>query len=180
MSNFLGFFPESILQVTLVSDSTTAFIKKIDYQYINFSILSFPNTLNSRNRKIFSSYPWGLRGAVEMYIDYEVSEYWIPVKNFENVFFNWKTEHSLHGTLRGPKLVTTPSSDICERHRLVAWYQNEWWPTHNIGLRLLLVVNGGGGTSQASWDVNGSIRVSRSLIFKDWITPIFKVSFKSW
>ncbi len=67
----------------------------------------------------------------------------IPVKNFES----WKCVFQLEKqfpivfiALRGPESAPTPSSDICERHMLVTWYQNGWRSNHNVGLRMLLVV----------------------------------------
>ncbi len=77
----------------------------------------------------------------------------IPVKNFEiwTCVFQWEKQFLIVFTaLRGPGLAPTPSSDICERHMLVTWYQIGWWPNQNIGLRMLWVAGVGAGTSQVS------------------------------
>ncbi len=81
----------------------------------------------------------------------------IPVKNFEL----WKCVFQLEKqfpivfiALRGPEPAPT-SSDICERHMLVTWYQNGWRSNHNVGLRMLLV-NGAGSTPELAGEAYNS------------------------
>jgi hypothetical protein len=91
----------------------------------------------------------GRGGIVE--VD-EAKDYEVPGSNTGQELWNINIEilisNSLHGAAR--------SGNICERHMLVIRYQNGWRSNHNVELRMLLVVGAGGGTSQASRDVNGS------------------------
>jgi hypothetical protein len=51
----------------------------------------------------------------------------IPVTNFEiwKCVFEWEKQCPIvFIALRSPEPAPTPSSDICERHTLVTWYQN--------------------------------------------------------
>ncbi len=96
----------------------------------------------------------------------------IPVKNFElwKCVFQLEKQFSIvFIALRGPEPAPTPSSDICERHMLVTWYQNGWRSNHNVGLRMLLVVGAGGGTSQVSKGCQRLInRVSSRETYNSW------------
>jgi hypothetical protein len=87
----------------------------------------------------------------------EAEDYEAPGSNPGQELWNMKMCFSIRKAISNSLLCAArfgtgppPSSDICERHRLVTWYQNGWRSNHNVGLRMLLVVGAGGGTSQAS------------------------------
>ncbi len=112
--------------------------------------------------KIFIGSWWGdyLRSAEE--VD-EAEDYEAPGSNPGQKLWNMKMcfsikkaiSNSLHGAARSG---TGPHPLI--RYMWEAYacniISNGWWSNHNVGLRMLLVVGAGGGTSQASRDVNGS------------------------
>jgi hypothetical protein len=81
----------------------------------------------------------GLGGAVE--VD-EAEDYEVPGSNPGQELWNMKMCFSMRKAISNIMLVT--------------WYQIGVVAKPNVGLRMLLVVGAGGGTSQARRDVNGS------------------------